>query len=300
MFATWRQQGVPSPDARTLTSAEVCATPTTSWRSAGVGSTSTREPWPPPVRRWTNGCAGSGGPSVRCAAGSGRARWAGGYPMIAAGVGEVDGKCKLAISARMAYREWVGPIPEDTVVTPKCGKPRCIQARSSVGQGRDPVPSRQPGDVCVRRPYPQGGQAPALSAQSGTDAGYRRSGRGSVLVIRCNPTPRTSPSSGSALATIRSSQMGVHSNNAAAALNSATSSDCIETHRLKWAPFALRGDQLEVGHDAAGGETPRQKRPHLQRRINVNRSTVGPCIHPSRSPTRPRNSRAWRQRMRRV
>lgn len=28
--------------------------------------------------------------------------------------------------------------------------------------------------------------------------------------------------------------------------------------------FAFRGDQLEVGHDAAGGETPRQKRPHVQ------------------------------------
>jgi hypothetical protein len=27
----------------------------------------------------------------------------------------------------MAYQTWVGPIPEHTVITPKCGQPLCIR-----------------------------------------------------------------------------------------------------------------------------------------------------------------------------
>jgi hypothetical protein len=65
--------------------------------------------------------------------------------------------------------------------------------RPPVGEEQDQVSSRQPGRANVHPPGTRGGEAPALSAQSGPGAGYRRSGAGGEADRERPSRPATVP-----------------------------------------------------------------------------------------------------------
>jgi hypothetical protein len=150
----WGRQGAPNATASTTPVDSVAAAGRAPVRTAP--SASTHAPRLRPACRSTSGYTTSGGPSVRPAA-------------------------------------RVGPIPDDAVIVPKSGESSCIRPDHLWAKNKTRFHRDNQGRANVHPPGTRGGEAPALSAQSGPGADYRRSGAGGEADRERPSRPATVP-----------------------------------------------------------------------------------------------------------
>ena len=97
------------------------------------------------------------------------------------------------MASRAAYTARVGPIPDDAVIVPKSGESSCIRPDHLWAKNKTRFHRDNQGRANVRPPGTRGGEAPALSAQSGPGADYRRSGAGGEADRERPSRPATVP-----------------------------------------------------------------------------------------------------------